>query len=125
MAIGGGGSFGFCALAARLSSSVSGATYCAPGYTVNANACCSSGCCAFSFLHPARASDATIATHSRRETLDMVRSVPSGKVFSGREIYHTLIMMPMRGRSLAPILALVILAIAIHVTALSGFFLYD
>jgi hypothetical protein len=31
----------------------------------------------------------------------------------------------MRGRSLAPILALVILAIAIHATALSGFFLYD
>lgn len=34
-------------------------------------------------------------------------------------------MVPMRVRSLAPILALVILAIAIHATALSGFWLYD
>ena len=34
-------------------------------------------------------------------------------------------MVPMRGRSLAPILALVILAIAVHATALSGFWLYD
>ncbi|HEX9407065.1 MAG TPA: hypothetical protein VF975_07090, partial [Thermoanaerobaculia bacterium] len=34
-------------------------------------------------------------------------------------------MVPMRGRSLAPILALVILAIAVHATALTGFWLYD
>ncbi len=34
-------------------------------------------------------------------------------------------MKPMRGRSLASMLALVILAIIIHVTALSGFWLYD
>jgi hypothetical protein len=34
-------------------------------------------------------------------------------------------MVPMRVRSLAPILALVILAIVIHATALSGFWLYD
>src|SRR5712691_382212 len=34
-------------------------------------------------------------------------------------------MGPMRGRSLAPVFALVILAIVVHATALSGFWLYD
>src|SRR5881296_4658119 len=52
-----------------------------------------------------------------------VRFLPA-RVFGSRNLSHAY-HEPMRGRSLAPILALVILAVAIHFTALSGFFLYD
>ncbi|HEX9493177.1 MAG TPA: hypothetical protein VGA33_07930 [Thermoanaerobaculia bacterium] len=63
------------------------------------------------------------ATTSARDPLDILRV--SFQSFFGWRIYHTLIMTPMRGRSLAAILAVMIVSLIIHGNAIRGWWLWD